>query len=424
MATADLTLTGLRTPETPDADLLAICQQVFASFSRSDQRRWGETYVAGLATVPGRKSIRRIAEAVTGWRADQCLQQFVNQSPWEWEPVRASLAHTLDRIRPVRAWAIDEVVFPKNGSASVGVARQYSCTAGAVLNCQLALAVSLCTAEASFPVNWRLMLPDSWLNDPELRNRSHLPEDEPHRTRWGHVLDAVDEMILDWQLPAAPIVMDTRNVAGVEPLLAGLEARGLRYMIRVLPSTPVAVLRSGNLPTVGEIAAASLRGNGRTLTAAGRDLPSRRRFLAVSLSSVTGQPGQNGQPGQTGQHESRPALAARRVVAEWSPRRQGASATWLTNIVGATPADLAELIRLAGANAADLAEMGDASGLRHFEGRSFRGWQHHVTLASVAHAHQKLCRPSPAPQITSPASSLTPPMTFRPVRPGPTEQAS
>lgn len=69
--------------------------------------------------------------------------------------MRANLAHTLDRTRRVRAWAIDEVVFPKSGNASVGVAKQYSYSAGAVLNCQLALAVSLCTDEASFPVNWR-----------------------------------------------------------------------------------------------------------------------------------------------------------------------------------------------------------------------------------------------------------------------------
>jgi SRSO17 transposase len=40
-----------------------------------------------------------------------------------------------------------------------------------------------------------------------------------------------------------------------------------------------------------------------------------------------------------------------------------------------------------------------ALGLDHFEGRSFGGWHHHVTLVSIAHGFltmERLGRPKPA----------------------------
>ncbi|AWS44476.1 hypothetical protein DKM19_27135 [Streptosporangium sp. 'caverna'] len=51
--------------------------------------------------MPGRKSIRRISDHVMGRPVGRCLQQFVNQSPWDWGPVRRRLAQRLvETIRP------------------------------------------------------------------------------------------------------------------------------------------------------------------------------------------------------------------------------------------------------------------------------------------------------------------------------------
>src|SRR6266498_3104451 len=123
-------------------EISEFCRRHLSSLPRSDQRRWGEVYVRGLISVPGRKSIKRICDHVVGWRADQSLQQFINQSPWRWEPVRCALAHAVSVVVRPRAWVVTEVVFPKHGSSSVGVARQFAPSAGRVLNCQLGLAVS------------------------------------------------------------------------------------------------------------------------------------------------------------------------------------------------------------------------------------------------------------------------------------------
>src|SRR4051812_38071252 len=90
-------VTGLRDA----AELSEFCQEHLSSLARSDQRRWGEVYIRGLVSVPGRKSIKRISDYVVGWRADQCLQQFINQSTWRWEPVRRTLAQTVtSMVRP------------------------------------------------------------------------------------------------------------------------------------------------------------------------------------------------------------------------------------------------------------------------------------------------------------------------------------
>src|SRR4051812_15375989 len=123
--------------------LAEFCRDMLMSLPRSDQRRWGEVYVRGLISVPGRKSVRGMSDHVVGGRADQGIQQFVNQSPWDWEPVRRSLAQlVISRFRP-DAWVFDEVALPKNGASSVAVARQYAPSAGRVMNCQLGIGAFL-----------------------------------------------------------------------------------------------------------------------------------------------------------------------------------------------------------------------------------------------------------------------------------------
>ncbi|MET0761217.1 MAG: transposase, partial [Thermoleophilaceae bacterium] len=53
---------------------------------RNDQRRWGCVYLRGLMLDGRRKSIEPMAERLPDGD-EQCLQQFVNQSPWDWEAV-------------------------------------------------------------------------------------------------------------------------------------------------------------------------------------------------------------------------------------------------------------------------------------------------------------------------------------------------
>ncbi|MER7521359.1 transposase, partial [Streptomyces sp. NPDC126499] len=105
-------------------ELAEFVADVFASLPRRDQRRWGGCYLRGLMLDGRRKSIQPMAERLPDGNM-QALQQFVNQSPWDPLPVRRRIAERLSEVIAPEVWVIDDVSFPKCGTASVGVARQY-----------------------------------------------------------------------------------------------------------------------------------------------------------------------------------------------------------------------------------------------------------------------------------------------------------
>src|SRR3954447_3095301 len=159
---------------------------------RSEQRRWARVYVRGLMLEGRRKSIEPMADRLADGD-EQGLQQFVNQSPWRWEIVRANLARRMVCEISPEAWIVDDTGFVKKGRWSVGVARQYSGTLGRVDNCQVGVSLNAASDAASCPINWRLFLPDEWDRDPERRARAHVPADVRHREKWRLALDMIDE---------------------------------------------------------------------------------------------------------------------------------------------------------------------------------------------------------------------------------------
>jgi hypothetical protein len=108
----------------------------FASLPRADQRARGQCYLRGLMLDGRRKSIEPMAQRL-GEAHYQALHHFVATSPWDWRPVRRRLAEVLCAALGPTAWVVDDTGFPKDGSCSVGVQRQYSGTLGKTANCQL-----------------------------------------------------------------------------------------------------------------------------------------------------------------------------------------------------------------------------------------------------------------------------------------------
>ena len=127
---------------------------------------------------------------------EQCLQQFVNQSPWDWVAVRETSARRMNAEIDSEAWVIDDTGFSKVGKHSVGVARQYSGSLGKVGNCQVAVSVNAATDEAFCPLDWRLFIPKQWdeITDftQDRRTRSGVPEDLHHVEKWRLALDMID----------------------------------------------------------------------------------------------------------------------------------------------------------------------------------------------------------------------------------------
>src|SRR4051794_4626174 len=127
---------------------------------RSDQRVKGELYVRGLLTDGARKSMQPMAERLGV--DHQQLQQFVTSSTWDYTAVRANVARwAVEAIDPA-AYVIDDSGFPKDGTASPCVARQYCGTLGKTGNCQIGVSVQLATDTASVAADWRLFCPQSW----------------------------------------------------------------------------------------------------------------------------------------------------------------------------------------------------------------------------------------------------------------------
>jgi hypothetical protein len=396
--------------------LAEYCAYLFSPFARSDQRRWGEVYVRGLLDASGRKTPARISEHVLGRRASQSLQQFVSQSPWECADVRRRLAEQMLLAADLEAWVVDEVVFPKNGSHSVGVARQYVPTEGRTCNCQLALAVSLTTEEGSVPVNWRLLMPPLWDDDERRRGAARVPQAERHRPRWRHVLDSLDEMVQDWDLKPAPVLADWRHEPDVLPLLEGLEARGLGYLIQISGGAPLLATPSGNGPVMHLAAACDLmhtagRRSARVTLAWREGVESRTRQSQVLAVQVPAGPG-----GPAARQAERRFRRPRQLLVEWPAGRPQPRAYWVTNLGSRRLPDLVSTAKLSWRSRYDLGRLREECGLADFEGRSFRGWHHHVTLASAAHGYQVLerltarraagtaRRPAPQPMLCAPRS--------------------
>lgn len=367
-----------------DTMLSAFCEEMLASLHRADQRRWGTAYVRGLVDVPGRKSIRRIAQLVAGHDADQSLQQFLNKSPWEWGPVRRALAAAVVREQRPAAWVVREVTFPKNGSNSVAVARQYSRSMGRLANCQLATAVLLAGDFGGCPVDWRLHIPWEWDRDTARRAKSKVPERERWRPSWQIGLDALEQMAADRRLPRLPVVLDLTGEDTAQTVLTALELRGFTYLAKV--SSARLAPGGGAGATAGTATAPPARG----ATVAVRSTCGRPR----TVFTVADTP----ETADTLRRAAAPG-ARRRLLADWSWGTTRPRALWLTNY----SADTAALARTAGMwdrSTQALDSLAADCGLLHFEGRSFRGWHHHVTLVALAHGF-RLLGPAPAERLSA-----------------------
>jgi SRSO17 transposase len=384
--------------------LVAFAEEMLAPLPRNDQRRWGEVYLRGLMLDGKRKSIEPMAARLADGD-EQCLQQFVNQSPWAWQPVRLRLARRLSAaIRP-EAWIVDDTGFPKFGRDSVGVARQYCGALGKVGNCQVGVSINAATDEASCPLDWRLFLPEEWDADSERRAKAHLPEDERHRPKWRLALEMLDDLRAGGLEP--PVILADGGYGEISEFRLQLEARELEYVLQVKGGTSAyadGVIRQAPVYT----------GSGRPPKPRYREKRSSLKTLALAagreaLETVSWREGSRGKLSsrflalrvrpanvQLRRAAAEDELPLAWLVCEWPDEADEPVKYWLSNLPADTPLTrLVALAKLRWRVEHDYRELKDALGLDHFEGRSFRGWHHHVTLASLAHGFLTLERLNP-----------------------------
>jgi SRSO17 transposase len=251
IASAELAAVGGR--------LEAFVDDIFESLPRQDQRARGACYLRGLMLEGRRKSVEPMAARLGGEIHYQALHHFVAASPWDWRPVRRRLAEMLVTALEPTAWAVDDTGFPKDGTCSVGVQRQYSGTLGKTANCQLGVSVNAVTEQASCPLDWRLFVPEHWDEEAmaERRAACRVPGSVRHRPKWQLGLDMLDELAV-WGL-VPPVLVSDAGYGEVGCFRQGWRTARSPMWCRSRPTprpTPSSYAQRSS-PTAGEAAAHS-----------------------------------------------------------------------------------------------------------------------------------------------------------------------
>ncbi|CAL9674658.1 IS701 family transposase [Streptomyces sp. enrichment culture] len=368
-------------------------QSLFAHLARADQRRWAEAYLMGLLTTPGKKSVRRLAAAVSS--SPTALQQFLNASPWAWEPARRRLTQLAGQWLRPHAWVLAMAVLPKRGEHSVGVHRSFIPAAGRVVNCQQGLGAFVAADGETVPVDWRLVLPAAWADDGQRRLRARIPAVVRHRTLSAYALDLVDTLRANSTLPAPPVVADMSECSDPGALLQGLGQRRQDFVIAVPGG--LQVLPAGTQPRHSP-------GGGPLLTA--QQLLQQSALRRPHTSTVEDEGGRlrhvRAVSGAVHLPGSRLAAVSGRgslrLFTECRSASRPPTRVWITNLVHDRMDTLLALTQSHTWTKRTMEEMTENYGLLDFEGRSFPGWHHHMTLVSAAYAYRRMARPTVLPR--------------------------
>ena len=154
-----------------------------AALPSPESRAHTRTYLAGLLSDVERKNAESIA-----YRYDldrQVIQRFIGEVDWDHDPLIAELTRHLARAigRPDAVLVFDPSAFPKKGTASVGVKRQWCGRLGKVENCQVGVFLGYVTDCEHALVDFRLYLPREWARDRKRRKKAGVPKDVRYRTR-------------------------------------------------------------------------------------------------------------------------------------------------------------------------------------------------------------------------------------------------
>jgi SRSO17 transposase len=412
--------------------LLDFAAEMLGGLPRKDQRAKGELYVRGLLTDGRRKSMQPMAARLG--TDHQRLQQFITSSTWDYVAVRRNVGRWFASSQPVEALVIDDTGFPKDGTASPCVARQYSGTLGKVANCQIGVSVHLVNEHASCAADWRLFCPQSW-DDAALagpvaaararrrREQARIPDDVRHSQKWRLALEMIEEMtgpggwgVLE-EITAAggarPVVVTDAGYGDNTTFRVELDARGWRYAVAVKGTTsayagdaqpvtrtlgggpgrpprpaypaPPANLRQLAIASAGQVRPVTWR-QGTKATNGNPDAAMTSCFLAIRV-----RPANRDIP-----RAPDGSLPECWLLAEWPPEANEPTDYWLSTLPEDTPiAGLARLAKIRWRIEHDYRELKTGLGLDHFEGRSYLGWHRHVTLAVLAQAFITMIRTDP-----------------------------
>src|SRR5215467_5962669 len=145
-------------------------------FARREARRHAWASIRGLLSPVERKNGWQLAE-VNGDATPYGMQHLLGRAQWEADALRDALRpYVVEHLGdPQAVLVIDETGFLKKGQHSVGVARQYSGTAGRVENCQIGVFLTYASPHGQAFLDRALYLPKRWTEDAARRKTAGIP---------------------------------------------------------------------------------------------------------------------------------------------------------------------------------------------------------------------------------------------------------
>jgi SRSO17 transposase len=351
------------------------------------------TYVQGVFSDSHRKSMQAMLARVTEPVAYRAFQHFITHAPWDADRVWRRLGAVLPERHGI--FILDGTSVPKQGTASVGVARQSRGALGKIANCQVAVTAARWTGVRAWWLGALLYLPEEWLT-PGPRERARIPSTVRFQERWRLALRLVRQARASGFTLTA--VLADAEFGDVTAFRAALHRLRLAYAVGISSHLTVFATRPRLVRP-----AATPRGRPRTRWRMVRPI------VPVAVRALIAQQPRSAWRRVTWRHGAQPKRHARFTALRVTPahdwrRAQLAPEIWLLGEEEAgrtrrlkyyfvhlpASASLGALVRLAHqrwAIAQQYQELKSESGFDHFKGRTWPGWHHHTVLTAVAHAY-------------------------------------
>jgi SRSO17 transposase len=383
--------------------LQAYLDSLTEAAGHADRRIPMENYTKGLMLPIERKSVEPMAARLAPGNVrqmHQSLHHVVADAAWSDDAVlrqvRRQVLPAMTRKHSLAAWIVDDTGFPKKGTHSVGVARQYCGQLGKQDNCRVSVSVSLATEEASFPAAYQLYLPETWANDKQRRKQAGVPQAISFQTKPDIALAQIRSLVQE-DVPRGVVLADAAYGDDGE-FREGLVSLDLSYAVGIKSTTTLWP------PGIVPLPPRPKGKTGRPPRLLRRDKqhqPLTARELALCLGAADLRK-VNWREGTSGMMHSR--FAALRVRAahrdywrkephpeqwlliEWPKTEKEPTKYWLSNLSSSIALRrLVAIAKLRWRIERDYEELKQELGLGHFEGRNWRGFHHHATLSIAAY---------------------------------------
>jgi SRSO17 transposase len=368
-------------------------------FQRREQREWSAFYLRGQPSDLARKTVEPRVLATPGpdAAAVRAGQQFLGQGAWDDTAIlvrhQRLVAESLGE--PDGVVIFDGSGFPKQGTHSVGVPRQYCGAVGKIANCQHGVFAAYVSRKGYTFLDRRLYMPQPWFDvaHAPLRQRYGVPRDLTFQSEPQLALAMLDGLVERAEVPFLWVVADA-HYGMIPSFLDGVEAREKWYFAEVPASTQVWVGEPKvEAPGQGPLG----RPRKHPRVAAGEPQAQEGHQIAAQLPArawkrYTIKEGSKGPIEATfafvrvtRARRGRPGAAAW-VVFRRSTDETHALKIFLSN--APSTCTLEDLVRVSGLRwpvETAIEEAKGELGMDHYETRTWRGWHHHMTQTLLAH---------------------------------------